>query len=203
MSELVKGRKCFLFKMVPDGVRRRTDVRLWYLQYLEVSPHFKFAPHQFVPSNTASYFTGSHINTHTTQNSPICSDEWLTLETSTLKLFTVANLHCQLNWENQNHFVLPPYRRKTTVSLETNPLYNFAPECDIFWSSLRLSLVFSSYIGTHSTLRKRVEDLGEGEGELNWLRRNRSCLIWWGELVVLRWTSWGELTMELNLLKLN
>ena len=33
-----------------------------------------------------------HINTYTTHNSSIRSDEWLTLETSALKLFTVDNL---------------------------------------------------------------------------------------------------------------
>ena len=35
-----------------------------------------------------------HINTHTTHNSSIRSDEGLTLENSALKLFTMAKLPC-------------------------------------------------------------------------------------------------------------
>ena len=43
----------------------------------------------------ALYFL--HIDTHTTHNSSIRSDEGLKLETTALKLFTVANLRYQLS----------------------------------------------------------------------------------------------------------
>ena len=44
-------------------------------------------------------FGGNYYkHTHTTHNSSIRSDKGLTLETSALKLFTVANLRNQLSW---------------------------------------------------------------------------------------------------------
>ena len=42
---------------------------------------------------------------------------------SAFKLFAVANLHYQLTWWSQNYLVILPHRRGTTVSLETDPLY--------------------------------------------------------------------------------
>ena len=40
---------------------------------------------------------GIHVNTHTTHNSSICSEEGLFLKTLALKLLMVASLHHQLS----------------------------------------------------------------------------------------------------------
>ena len=45
----------------------------------------------------AFHSVATTINTHTTHNSSIRSDKGLTLETSALKLFAVANLRYQLS----------------------------------------------------------------------------------------------------------
>ena len=54
------------------------------------------------------------------------SNEGLTLESSALKLFTVANLHYQLGWLNETIFlysftdVLPHFLKKLTPFLQRN-----------------------------------------------------------------------------------
>ena len=54
----------------------------------------------------------------------IRSDEGLMLETSTMKLFTVANLSYQPQLIIPNYPVILSHRHSTTVSLETYPLYS-------------------------------------------------------------------------------
>ena len=52
----------------------------------------KTSEQKFIFQIAKVYLYFLHKNTHTTHNSSIRSDEWLTLETSALKLFTVDNL---------------------------------------------------------------------------------------------------------------
>ena len=56
---------------------------------------FLFSHHHIYTKSVAPFPAYKHI--HATHNSSIHSDEGLTLETSALKLFTVANLHYQLS----------------------------------------------------------------------------------------------------------
>ena len=56
---------------------------------------FLYSRHHIYTKSVASF--PAYKYTHTTHNSSIHSDEGLTLETSALKLFTVANLHYHLS----------------------------------------------------------------------------------------------------------
>ena len=62
-----------------------------------------------------------HRSTHATHNSSNRSEKGLTLETSAFKLFTVANLRCQL-LIIINHPVILPHRRSTATCPFIHPV---------------------------------------------------------------------------------
>jgi len=72
-------------------------------------------------------------------------DEWLTLETSALNLFTVAQFALSTQLINTKFCVSLPHRRSIAVSLETNPLLcQLTVGCAIF---LRLLTVEENELG--------------------------------------------------------
>ena len=77
------------------------------------------------------------------------SDEGLTLETSALKLLTVANLNYQHNWYNQNYHIMITKRRweQLTCFFATKQSYTTAMTlsiCAYSYSTLWISLNKSS-----------------------------------------------------------
>ena len=60
-----------------------------------------------------------HINTHTTHNSSIRSDEGLTLENSALKLFTMAKLPCFRLGDFKLQFILNKLQKNLVQKKKT------------------------------------------------------------------------------------
>ena len=83
----------------------------------------------------------------------IRSDKGLALETSALKLSTVASLRYLL----LDNAKLPCYRRSTTVSLETYPLYSFT-----FQTPLYRFEGSSSAISMNTYIRERRQECMAG-----------------------------------------